>query len=320
MTDEWMLAFAGEGNGARSFDRAAHLRGDGAWQAGAQVLPVWRGKLLLDDAGNLAWLAPGHPALEDALPPMLLGVLHGRAVATQDMSAWAPPNMAETQLFLDPTEQRHPEIDGARFAELRGAMAALSPAEGELAATARALTGWHATHRFCAACGQPSEPVQSGWQRRCTACGASHFPRTDPVVIMLVEREDRLLLGRSPGWPEGMYSCLAGFIEPGETVEAAVRREVFEETAVRTGEVRHIVSQPWPFPASLMLGCAAEALTDEITLDTVELEDALWVSRSEVAQIMGGEHPKIRPPRKGPIAGWLIAGWLSGTLGATSAR
>jgi NAD+ diphosphatase len=200
------------------------------------------------------------------------------------------------------------------FQELRAVMAQLSPADAELAATARALIEWHGRHGFCAACGQPSTITQAGWQRSCAACGAQHFPRTDPVVIMLVERDNHLLMGRGKGWPEQMYSCLAGFVEPGETIEAAVRREVFEESGVRCGEVRYLASQPWPFPASLMLGCWTEALTSDIVLDPAELEDARWVSREEMVAAFAGLHPEIRPSRKGAIAQFLIANWLADRL------
>ncbi|WP_299359425.1 NAD(+) diphosphatase [uncultured Paracoccus sp.] len=320
---DWTLAFCGADPELRetdvppsepAFDRAAHLRADDRWRGQARVLPVWRGKVLVTSGGALAWLDPGHPALADAEPPILLGTSGGDPVAAQDLSAWAPPNLPETQLFLDPTEQHHPDIPEARFVELRGMLTTLPGADGELAATGRALTGWHAGHRFCPACGHDTAPAQSGWQRRCASCGAVQFPRTDPVVIMLIERNDRLLLGRSPGWPEGMYSCLAGFVEPGETVEAAVRREVAEETGVVVGPVRYVTSQPWPFPASLMLGCVGEALTDDIRIDPVELDDAMWLDRGEMAQVMAGAHPSVRAPRKGPIAGWLMARWLRGMV------
>ena len=138
-----------------------------------------------------------------------------------------------------------------------------------------------------------------------------HFPRPDPVVIMLVTPGHDLLLGRSPGWPEGMYSTLAGFIEPGETVEAAVRREVHEETGVLCGPVRYLASQPWPFPASLMLGCHSEAESTAITLDPVELDDALWISREDMVRVVNGTHDKVRPPRQGSIARFLIDNWLA---------
>jgi len=298
------LAFAGGG-----LDRAAHRRGADDWKDGALVLPVWRGKVCVEGE-RLVRLPPDHPVLSEGAEPVLLGLDGEQAIAAQDISAWTPLSLPETQMFFDPTEQVHPELPQARFVELRGIMSRLSLLDAELAATARALTGWHATHRFCSTCGQPSEPRQSGWQRVCPSCSAAHFPRTDPVVIMLITRGDRALIGRSPGWPEGMYSCLAGFIEPGETVEAAVRREVFEETAVRVGTVRYATSQPWPFPASLMLGMVGEAETEEIMLDPAELEDARWVSRDEMAQVMAGTHPVLKAPRAGAIAAWLIGRWV----------
>jgi len=184
----------------------------------------------------------------------------------------------------------------------------------ELAAAAKAVISWHETHRFCARCGAPSDLAQAGWQRSCASCGGQHFPRTDPVVIMLITHGDTVLMGRSPGWPEGMYSLLAGFVEPGETLEAAVRREVMEEAGVPVGQVSYLSSQPWPFPASLMFGCAGEALSREITIDPVEIEDAMWVSKSEMMQAFAGEHPTLLPARKGAIAHFLLQNWLADTL------
>ncbi|ARJ70123.1 NAD(+) diphosphatase [Paracoccus contaminans] len=300
------MAFAGGG-----LDRAAHLRAGDGWQGEALVLPVWRGRVCARGEG-LVRLEPGHPALSDGAPLVLLGLDGGQAIAAQDISVWAPASLSEQALFFDPGEQVHPLIADARFVELRGIMARLAPLDAELAASARALTGWHASHRFCAACGHPSEPRLSGWQRACPSCSTVHFPRTDPVVIMLVARGGRILLGRSHGWPDGMYSCLAGFIEPGETIEAAVRREVAEETGVTVGAVRYAASQPWPFPASLMLGMVAEAESEAITLDPAELEDALWLARDEVERVMAGTHPRIRAPREGAIARWLLARWIEG--------
>ena len=197
----------------------------------------------------------------------------------------------------------------------RGFSTGLSAREAELAATAKAITGWHATHGFCAACGAASDVTQAGWQRQCPACNAQHFPRTDPVVIMVIERNDRLLMGRSPGWPEGMYSLLAGFVEPGETLEAAVRREVAEETGVAVGRAEFLPTQPCPSPASLMLGARGEATSETITLDPAELEDALWVTKDEMVTILAGQHPRIRPGRKGAIANFLIRHWVADRLG-----
>ncbi|MBL8573705.1 MAG: NAD(+) diphosphatase [Hyphomicrobiaceae bacterium] len=160
-----------------------------------------------------------------------------------------------------------------------------------LLAQARSITHWHASHRFCSKCGTASQLAQAGYRRDCPACGAQHFPRTDPVAIMLTVYGDRCLLGRQPHFPEGMYSCLAGFIEPGETAEAAVRRETMEESGIRVGRVAYHASQPWPFPASLMLGFLAEAVSTEIRRDETELEDVRWFPRAEVAAMLAKAHP-----------------------------
>lgn len=308
--------------GGSALDRAAQLRsapdaiarvlGDET----ARVLPVWRGKPLFD--GDLAgWLPPGHEVCAAAFgPPIFLGLDDHGARFAVDISGWTPIGQDDpAATFFDPTEQRHPALpETARFGELRGMMARLSPRDAELVATAKALIGWHQSHAFCSMCGTASEMTQAGWQRKCPSCGASHFPRTDPVVIMLITRGNSVLLGRSPPWPEGMYSLLAGFMEPGETIEAAVRREVLEETGVRVGPVRYLATQPWPYPSSLMIGCAGEAISDEITLDPVELEAAQWVSRETLAEVFDGRHPTIRSPRSGAIAGFLLRNWLADRL------
>jgi NAD+ diphosphatase len=201
-----------------------------------------------------------------------------------------------------------------QFVELRGVMTRLPPADAALASTARALMNWHRSHRFCSACGVPTDMTMGGWQRGCPSCGGQHFPRTDPVVIMLVLHGNRLLLGRSPGWPEGFYSALAGFVEPGETLEAAVRREVFEETRIRCGAVHYVAGQPWAYPNSLMLGFAAHAETTEIIIDPHELEDARWLTREEMVDVMAGLHPTVSRPRSGAIAHTLVTRWLAGEI------
>lgn len=306
--------------GGSGLDRAAHLRGDSEAVArlragGGQVLVLWRGRIPVADAGGLVWLDADHPLVADLPAPVFLGLDDGVARFAVDLPGWVPAEGAPTPVFLDQSRIRHPRLATDQgFAELRAEMTRLTAREAELAATARAIIGWHGSHGFCAACGAATEMVNAGWQRACGQCGAQHFPRTDPVVIMLVTRGNRALLGRSPGWPEGMYSCLAGFMEPGETVEAAVRREVAEETGIRTGAVRYLASQPWPFPASLMIGCAAEALSDTITLDPAELEDALWIGREELLEAMAGQHPVVRPAREGSIAHFLLSNWLADRL------
>ena len=302
-------------------NRAAHLRGDDAAMArllaAGRILPVWRGKPLMRGATDLGWLAAGHPALAHGRAPVFLGLEGETGLFAQDISDWTPEAGAEAvqQGFLDASVQQHPALAPEfGFHELRAVMTGLSATEAALAATARAILHWHRSHGFCATCGAASDMAMAGWQRNCPGCGAQHFPRTDPVVIMLVTHGNRVLLGRSPGWPEGMYSCLAGFVEPGETIEAAVRREVAEETGIRVGPVRYLASQPWPFPASLMVGCAGEAQSDKITLDPVELEDAMWMTREEVALSFAGENPAVRMARPGSIARFLIEAWLADRL------
>lgn len=167
-----------------------------------------------------------------------------------------------------------------------------------LLAVAKSMLDWHGRHRFCANCGAPTFTAAGGFRRECRACNAHHFPRVDPVVIMLVRRGETCLLGRGPHFRPHMFSCLAGFLEPGETIEDAVRREVYEETKIRVGAVSYRASQPWPFPSSLMLGCVAEALDGEIVTDPTEIEDARWFDREAVAAMIEGTHPEglVSPP------------------------
>jgi NAD+ diphosphatase len=178
-------------------------------------------------------------------------------------------------------------------------------------AEAKAMLQWHARHRFCSNCGAATIAVCAGWKRDCPACKAEHFPRTDPVAIMLVTDGERCLLGRQSRFVAGTWSCLAGFIEPGETIEDAVRREVKEEAGVICGKVKYFASQPWPFPMSLMIGCHAEARTTDITVDTSELEDARWFSRADAAQMLARQHPdNLSTPPPIAIAHHIIRAWV----------
>jgi NAD+ diphosphatase len=178
-------------------------------------------------------------------------------------------------------------------------------------AEAKAMLHWHARHRFCSNCGAPSNLTEAGWRRDCPACKATHFPRTDPVVIMLAIDGDRCLLGRQTRFVKGMWSCLAGFVEPGETIEEAVRRETREEAGITCGKVRYFATQPWPFPMSLMIGCHAQALSNKITVDTSELEDARWFDRDEAAQMLLRRHPvKFGTPPPVAIAYHIIRAFV----------
>lgn len=181
------------------------------------------------------------------------------------------------------------------------------------AAQARAMLFWHRRNRFCGVCGHPTEVAAAGYQRNCPACGTQHFPRTDPVVIMLISDGDKALLGRQTRFATGMYTCLAGFMEPGETVEDAVRREVAEESSVKVGAVRYLASQPWPFPANLMLGCLGEALSTDVEVDRTELEDCRWFGRDEVRAMLADTHPYgLTTPMRIALARSLIEAWMDG--------
>jgi NAD+ diphosphatase len=201
---------------------------------------------------------------------------------------------------------------GVRFADLRQLAGRLAREEGSLLALARAMLFWHSRHRFCGMCGAPTQSEEAGHMRRCTdpACKAMHFPRTDPAVIMLVTDGERALLGRNKNFVPGMYSTLAGFVEPGESLEDAVAREVREETAIEVGAVHYHSSQPWPFPANIMLGFYAEATSSDITVDYGELEDARWFERDWLRSHVDDD--TFRLPRRDSIARRLIGDWLTG--------
>ena len=199
------------------------------------------------------------------------------------------------------------------FALLR-VLAELPATEAALWGAARSLVDWHARHRFCGRCAAATEVARAGWGRRCPQCGGEHFPRTDPVVIMLAEHAGRVLVGRQPRFPAGRYSALAGFIEVGESVEEAVARELFEEAGVRATQVRYVASQPWPFPSSqLMLGCVATVQSDALVIDRDELEDLMWVDREGVrAALAGAEGAPFLPPPPYTIANALLTRWVDG--------
>jgi NAD+ diphosphatase len=242
---------------------------------------VWRdGIPAVADGGRLEWQPVGDPAL-------FLG-FDGEAPR---FSALAEP---ATQPFA-----------------VMPLLAQMHEADAPLFAAAMSLARWHSRHRFCANCGHATEIIRGGWSRSCPACSAEHFPRVDPVVIMLVEHDGKLLLGRQSHWPEGRYSALAGFVEVGESVEAAVIREVKEEAGIDVGSVRYVASQPWPFPSSLMIACKAEASTPELKIDTTELEDARWFTRDEIQRAVDGskDAPFGAPPRTA-IARTLLEHWL----------
>jgi NAD+ diphosphatase len=202
--------------------------------------------------------------------------------------------------------------DGIKAIDLRSIVAQglIEGAELGNLAYGAALNSWHNNNPFCSKCGTASVMAAGGAKRFCDHCKAEHFPRTDPVAIMMVTFQDKCLLGRSPHFPPGMYSCLAGFIEAGETIEDAVRRETYEESGIHLGKVSYIASQPWPMPHSLMIGCVAQALNEIINYDAAELEDCRWFSKEELRTMINGSHPAgLTSPLKGAIAGYLMAEW-----------
>ncbi|OYU14037.1 MAG: NADH pyrophosphatase [Alphaproteobacteria bacterium PA4] len=198
---------------------------------------------------------------------------------------------------------------GGVIVDARAAAVQLGDGRAEIVAQARSLLDWHARHQFCAACGGKTQMNKAGYARTCQGCGVEHFPRTDPVVIMLAVKGDHALVGRQPGFPRRFYSALAGFVEPGESLEEAVARELFEEAGIPVARVRYLASQPWPFPSSLMIAAFAEATSFEINLDTDELEEARWVTKDEVRAALAGTGDWLAPPPMA-IAHTLLKAWV----------
>ncbi len=287
-------------------DRAGVRRNDTSWIAERRAdpasvfVPVWRARNLLRETATGAPeavfpTARDADSLRDAdLPWAFLGVDEGRAVFTVDVSALETPSTP---------------VAGAAFTDLRMVGAGMKATDAAILAHARGLLHWRARHRFCGLCGAPCEPQSAGHVMACTGCQTHHFPRTDPAVIMLVTSGDRALLGHSQRFPKSqMYSTLAGFVEPGESLEEAVAREVVEESGIIVGQVQYHSSQPWPFPGSIMLGFYAEGLTEEIVIDPEELTDARWFTRAEMRAPK--DHGFLLP-RQDSIARRLIEDWMA---------
>ncbi|UCH76221.1 MAG: NAD(+) diphosphatase [Rhodospirillales bacterium] len=289
---------------AGGIDRAAHLRGDADWVAGrlgdpaTRIVPVWRSRNLVDMNGAPAphLLPPERALIEEAQAVALLGLVDGVAHFAIDLSHRAEP---ETAVI-------------GRFEDLRSVGPLLAHGDGALLAYARGMMHWHLAHRFCGRCGHATESGDAGHVRHCAdaGCAAPVFPRTDPAVIMLIHHGDRALLGRQRIWPQGMHSVLAGFVEPGESLEDAVAREVFEEAGIEIDEIRYHSSQPWPFPSSIMLGFYGRARTDALAINTDELESGRWYGRDELRN--SPEDESFRLPRRDSISYRLIRDWLDG--------
>jgi NAD+ diphosphatase len=274
-------------------DRADHLRLDAEQLADlmangdARLLRLDAVDPVLDEDGRLLW-----GPLDGAGETLFLGLEEGRPLFA--------PLVRMEQL-------------GQRAWAVFRLLALMSPKEAAIWGAARSLNEWHNRHGFCSVCGHATAPFRAGWGRTCPNCGAEHFPRVDPVVIMLAEHEGRVLLGRSPHYPPGRYSALAGFVEPGESIEEAVAREIHEEAGVAVSDVRYVASQPWPFPGSLMIACIGRAAADALTLDRKELEDAFWCDRAGVEAALAGDPnaPFLAPPPFA-IANTLLTLWSAG--------
>jgi NAD+ diphosphatase len=295
-------------------DRAAHLRGDDSklmaleGRRDARAYVVHRDSLVVkQDADAPRVLLTIDEALKFGANPgtIFLGLRDGAPLFGMGISATAVESLLSR--------------DDVKVSELRGmAMQGVVP-PGQLSAIAMAksLVNWHQRHGYCANCGTRTGMREGGWKRECPNCKAEHFPRTDPVVIMLVELGDKVLLGRQKQFPAGMYSCLAGFVEAAETIEDAVRREIFEESGIRCTDVNYYMTQPWPYPSSLMIGCTARANSEDIVVDRTELEDARWFDRAEASLMIRRQHPDgLAGPHPFAIAHHLLGRWLHGGDGA----
>jgi NAD+ diphosphatase len=310
------------------FERAGLRRRDAGWihervaAPGSLYVPVWRNQSLVAEfnGGEPRAVVLAAPDIADILANVaaerlvsgelvFLGLIEDQAHFALDLSSVeAPLDMLHSPALA----ARGMEQAAVRFADLRHVAPRLERRDGALLALARAIMFWHSRHRYCGLCGSPTRSEEAGHVRRCTntSCNTMHFPRTDPAVIMLVTDGERALLGRSKNFVPGMYSTLAGFVEPGESLEDAVAREVREETAIEVGAVHYHSSQPWPFPGNIMLGFHAEALTTEITVDYGELDDAGWYERGWLSSHVDDD--SFRLPRLDSIARRLIEDWLHG--------
>lgn len=284
-------------------DRAGHRRKDEAWLSEAMandqslLLAFNKGRPFLYESGGglfIRWLAPHvHTELGDREQPLIfLGLDQNEAV-----------NFA--------CEIADPSLLGdlGLFEELRAAAPRLRVSHIPIVGTARALFEWHGRNRFCANCATPTRVIEAGWVRKCDSCGAEHYPRVDPVCIMVPTFGDKCFLGRQRPWPRGMHSALAGFIEPGEAIEEAVARETLEEAGLKVREVTMHSTQPWPFPHSLMIGVLCEVDDDKETVDTSELESGRWFTRDEAKLLIAGKHPDCWAPPPFAIAHQLLKTW-----------
>ncbi|MBL8773525.1 MAG: NAD(+) diphosphatase [Phenylobacterium sp.] len=292
-------------------DRASDRRGDADWLASRLAsseslgLALWNGKPFVEktkEGGVQIAYLPAKLAGELAGGPerlLFMGLWKETAVFAVDLEGTSDPALGPLQGL-------------GEFADLRQVALRLPDTDAAILATAKSMFEWRRRHQYCAACGQPSEPREGGWKRQCPACEAEHFPRTDPVVIMLAVHGDRCMVGRQEIWPKGMFSALAGFLEPGESIEEACARELAEEAGLKTVSVRYHSTQPWPYPSSLMIGLIAEVEDEDARPDQTELSEVRWFSRDEARALIRGEIPDTFCPQPMAIAHQLIKAWAFG--------
>ena len=302
--------------------RKAHLRNSNQLKniKDCYYLLIWRGKLLFrfNNGKPFPYLIDKRTKfLKDLNNYIFLGEFESKNVVLLDVSdsKGVLGNTEEMGSFNDTDRNYHPDLPkGTYFCDLRNLLPLLSAKYANLCATAKGMYEWQRRVNFCQSCGGELSSEKAGWEKVCKECKFKQFPRIDPVVIMLIKKGNDILLGRSHGWPEKMYSCLAGFIEPGETIEAAAEREAMEESGIKIKNVKYITSQPWPFPASLMMGCTGEAQNKTVQIDKDELEDVIWVSKEEAFRVLNGLNKSIFMARKGAIARYLIEKWVAGLI------
>jgi NAD+ diphosphatase len=291
-------------------DRAAHYRVNQEWLGAAVAdkrslfIPVWKLMPFLiknrEGKRETGWITTelATQLIKPGTPVVFLGLLRDTA-----------------HFAIDISKQSDPAADGplaglGQFSDLRTIAEEIDAGDAAILAQAKSIIDWHQRHGFCANCGAATVLADAGYKRYCDNCNTEHFPRTDPVVIMLALNGDKCLLGRQAKWPQGFYSALAGFVEPGETIEEAVARELHEEAGIRTGEVFFHSTQPWPYPSSLMIGCYATAATTEITLDMNELSDAQWFTKDQCRAALRKGTPELRMPPSLAIAHQLVKSWV----------
>lgn len=306
---------------ASPVDRAAHHRTDKAWLDAAitdegVLIFLMQGGLPLIEGGRRDFQAQIGAAADMGDRALVWLGPEALKLGGHDQALFIGKDKAGTPIFAlnmkDTFRVEGSLIEGVGdFEAMRSAAATLPAMQANLASTASSILQWHGSHRFCSKCGAESEPAEAGWKRVCPACGAEHFPRTDPVAIMLATHGDKCLLGRQASWPAGFWSALAGFVEPGETVEQAAARELEEEAGIKAdpAQAEYLFCQPWPFPSSLMIGILIEAETTEISVEQDELEAARWISREEARQVLAGTHPDIYAPPPLAVAHHILKVW-----------